>query len=190
LPGILIPHVSGTSYGAKNQQLLIDWPLGTIAVTGPKALEFYERFSNHRATLLRADGQHILSVRMHLNSERQRDEGVGGIKRTTKRGDPYYEVVQCRFHQTSIYSEQFNKMEGVPDLIRASVLRMNLARLTCMRCASSWQRTGAGFGLFEKLSAQYRSFCKLAIELYATENRSYLLLTDRFFLVLAIVFGV
>ena len=35
----------------------------------PKTLEFYEQFSNHRATLLRADGKDILSVRMHLNSE-------------------------------------------------------------------------------------------------------------------------
>jgi hypothetical protein len=49
--------------------LLIDWPVGTIVVVGPKALEFYEQFSNHRATLVRADGKHILSVKMHLNSE-------------------------------------------------------------------------------------------------------------------------
>jgi hypothetical protein len=61
--------VSGTFYSAKNQRLLIDWPLGTIVVTGPKTLEFYEQFSNHRATLLRADGKDILSVKMHLNSE-------------------------------------------------------------------------------------------------------------------------
>jgi hypothetical protein len=43
--------------------------LGTIVVTGPKTLEFYEQFSNHRATLLRADGKDILSVKLHLNSE-------------------------------------------------------------------------------------------------------------------------
>ena len=67
--GFLFHHVSGTFYSAKNQSLLIDWPLGTIVVTGPKTLEFYEQFSNHRATLLRADGKDILSVKMHLNSE-------------------------------------------------------------------------------------------------------------------------
>jgi hypothetical protein len=50
--------------------------LGTIVVTGPKALEFYEQFSNHRATLIRPDGKDILSVRMHLNSERQAEEDV------------------------------------------------------------------------------------------------------------------
>jgi len=74
--GFLFHHVSGTYYSAKERRLLIDWPLGTIAVTGPKTLEFYEQFSNHRATLLRADGKDILSVKMHLNSERQAEEDV------------------------------------------------------------------------------------------------------------------
>ena len=62
-------HVSGTYYSAKERRPLVNWPLGTIVVTGPKTLEFYEQFSNHRATLLRADGKDILSVKMHLNSE-------------------------------------------------------------------------------------------------------------------------
>ena len=34
--GFLFHHVSGTYFGAKEQRLLIDWPLGTIVVTGPK----------------------------------------------------------------------------------------------------------------------------------------------------------
>jgi hypothetical protein len=34
--GFLFHHVSGTFYSAKNQRLLIDWPLGTIVVTGPR----------------------------------------------------------------------------------------------------------------------------------------------------------
>jgi hypothetical protein len=66
----LFHHVSETYYSAKEQRLLIDWPVGTIVVAGPKALEFYEQFSNHRATLIKSDGKDILSVRMHLNSER------------------------------------------------------------------------------------------------------------------------
>jgi hypothetical protein len=65
----LFHHVTGTCYSAKEQRLLIDGPVGTIVVAGPKALEFYEQFSNHRATLIRADGKDILSVKMHLNSE-------------------------------------------------------------------------------------------------------------------------
>ena len=67
--GFLFHHVSGTCYSAKEQHLLIVGPVGTIVVAGPKALEFYEQFSNHRATLIRADGKDILSVKMHLNSE-------------------------------------------------------------------------------------------------------------------------
>ena len=67
--GFLFHHVSGTYFSAKEQRLLMDWPLGTIVVTGPETLEFYEQFSNHRATLLRADRKDILSVKMHLNSE-------------------------------------------------------------------------------------------------------------------------
>src|SRR5271166_4484522 len=74
--GFLFHHVSGTYYSAKEQRLLIDCGLGTIVVTGPKALEFYEQFSNHRATLIRADGKDILSVKMHLNSERQAEGDV------------------------------------------------------------------------------------------------------------------
>jgi hypothetical protein len=72
----LLHHVSGAYYSAKERRLLIDWPLRTIVVTGPKTFEFYEQFSNHRATLLRADGEDILSVKMHLNSERQAEEDV------------------------------------------------------------------------------------------------------------------
>lgn len=66
--GFLFHHLTGTHYSSKYQSLLIDWALGTIVVAGPKALEFYENFSNHRATLVKADGKDILSVRMHLNA--------------------------------------------------------------------------------------------------------------------------
>ena len=66
--GFLFHHLTGTQYSAKYQRLLIDWALGTIVVAGPKAFEFYEQFSNHRATLIKADGKDILSVRMHLNT--------------------------------------------------------------------------------------------------------------------------
>jgi hypothetical protein len=74
--GFLFHHVSATYYSAKEQRLFIDWPVGTIVVEGPKALEFYEQFSNHRATLIRADSKDIYSVKINLNSERQGDEDV------------------------------------------------------------------------------------------------------------------
>ena len=44
----------------------------TIWVTGgPKVLEFYEALAKQRATLLKADGNDVLSVKMYLNSERE-----------------------------------------------------------------------------------------------------------------------
>ena len=85
--GLMFHHVSGTYYSAKEQRLLIDWPLGTIVVTGPKALEFYEQFSNHRATLIRADGKDILSVKMHVNSETQAERDVETITQAKERED-------------------------------------------------------------------------------------------------------
>jgi hypothetical protein len=46
--------------------------LVTISITGgSKVLEFYEAFAKQRATLLRADGKDILSVRMVLNVEKE-----------------------------------------------------------------------------------------------------------------------
>jgi hypothetical protein len=81
----LCHHVSGTLYSARDERLLIDWALGTIVVTGPRTLEFYEQFSNHRATLVRADGKDIFSVRMHLNSEGLAERDAEAV--TPKIGD-------------------------------------------------------------------------------------------------------
>ena len=62
-----VPHLQPHS-----QRLILYFPLATIWVTGgPKVLEFYEALAKQRATLLKADGKDILSVRMHLNSESQ-----------------------------------------------------------------------------------------------------------------------
>ena len=74
--GFLFHHLTGTRFSAKDQSLLIDWALGTIVVMGPKTLEFYEQLSDHRATLVKADGKDILSVRMHLNAGSQAREEI------------------------------------------------------------------------------------------------------------------
>jgi hypothetical protein len=42
-------------------------------------LDFYNAFSNHRATSLKADGKDILSVRMVLNSGVDADANVAEI---------------------------------------------------------------------------------------------------------------
>jgi hypothetical protein len=54
--------------------LLIQFGIGTIVVTGPKAWDFYEQFCKNRATLLKADGKDISAVTMAINSRRNDDE--------------------------------------------------------------------------------------------------------------------
>ena len=61
--------VIATRYLPDQEQLLIYFATGTIAIRGPKALEVFEDFSNHRATAIRADGEEILAVEIDLNGE-------------------------------------------------------------------------------------------------------------------------
>lgn len=49
------------------RRLLVYFGVATIEVLGPKAKAFLDEFSNHRATLLKADGKDILSVKVILN---------------------------------------------------------------------------------------------------------------------------
>ena len=63
-------------FAIEEQILSLDWPLGTVVVTGPKTLDFNNAFCNHRATSLKADGKDILSVRMILNSWVDADANV------------------------------------------------------------------------------------------------------------------
>jgi len=57
-------------YSAEHERLLITWALGTLVIAGPKVLEFYDDFCNHRATSLKSDRKDILAVTMVLNAER------------------------------------------------------------------------------------------------------------------------
>jgi hypothetical protein len=68
--GFLFHRLSAIHYSARCERLLIDGNLGTFVITGPKVLEFYDDFSSHRATSLKADGKDILSVKFVLNAER------------------------------------------------------------------------------------------------------------------------
>jgi hypothetical protein len=64
--GIPFHQVLGTHYNPKHENLLIQFAIGTIVVTGPKTWDFYDRFCNNMATLLKADGKDILMVMMSL----------------------------------------------------------------------------------------------------------------------------
>ena len=67
--GFLFHYLTAIHYSAKHERLLITWMLGTLVIAGPKVLEFYDDFCNHRATALKADGKDILSVTMMLESD-------------------------------------------------------------------------------------------------------------------------
>jgi hypothetical protein len=67
--GFLFHYLTAIHYSAKHDRLLITWTLGTLVIKGPKVLEFYDDFCNHRATALKADGKDILSVTMMLESD-------------------------------------------------------------------------------------------------------------------------
>jgi hypothetical protein len=77
--GFPFHHLTATHYSAKDQRLMIDWALGTIMLVGPKALDFYDDFSNHCATLVKADGKDILSVTMHSRAEADAEDDAKKI---------------------------------------------------------------------------------------------------------------
>jgi hypothetical protein len=65
--GFLFHRLAAVHYNARSEHLLIDWDLGTLVIAGPKVLDFYDDFCNHRASLVKPDGKDILSVTMLLN---------------------------------------------------------------------------------------------------------------------------
>ena len=71
--GFLFHYLTAIHYSARHERLLITWTLGTLVIAGPKVLEFYDDFCNHRATSLKSDGKDILAVTMVLNAERDVD---------------------------------------------------------------------------------------------------------------------
>jgi hypothetical protein len=57
------------NYNPATQTLLIDWSLGSILVTGPKAEAFFERFCEHKVGLVKADGKDVMRVTMALRED-------------------------------------------------------------------------------------------------------------------------
>jgi hypothetical protein len=69
--GVPFHQVVATNYNPEAKTLLIYWSLGSILVTGPKAEAFFERFSEHRVAVLRADGKDIIRLTMSLRQEKE-----------------------------------------------------------------------------------------------------------------------
>jgi hypothetical protein len=67
--GFIFHHLSVANYDFKLQTLLIDWPVGTILIRGPKVQEFYSDFAKG-ASWIKADGHDITSVTMILNADK------------------------------------------------------------------------------------------------------------------------
>ena len=59
------------AYIPEQENLFLQYGTGTIIITGPKAEEFWEEFTQRKASSIKADGVDILSVTMSL---RQRKE--------------------------------------------------------------------------------------------------------------------
>jgi hypothetical protein len=63
--------VIATRYEPEAERLLIYFGPGAIVIRGPKVLEFFDDFANHRATGLKADGKEIISVEIDLPQQVQ-----------------------------------------------------------------------------------------------------------------------
>jgi hypothetical protein len=61
--------LSASRYLGDKETLCLYWPLGTVVIKGPKALDFYACFCAHRATSVKSDGKDILSVTLVPNSD-------------------------------------------------------------------------------------------------------------------------
>jgi hypothetical protein len=67
--GIPFSQVVGTHYDPEQQRLLIECSIGTIVVIGSAAWDFYDAFCDQKATLIKADGEGILTVTMALRGD-------------------------------------------------------------------------------------------------------------------------
>ena len=62
-----------------SQRLILYFPVATVFVAGgPKLMDFYDAFCEQRATLLKADGKEILSVKIALNGMSDVEAGSSG----------------------------------------------------------------------------------------------------------------
>jgi len=63
--------------------LLLEWSIGTIRIRGPKAEIFFDKFANHQATSIGADGRDIESVTMRLKTDEAVEEAFAAIEKLT-----------------------------------------------------------------------------------------------------------
>jgi hypothetical protein len=71
--------LSASRYFGERQTLCLYWPLGTIVITGPKALDFYAGFCAHRLTCLKPDGRDITGLKLIFNADSNAEHQGGRL---------------------------------------------------------------------------------------------------------------
>jgi hypothetical protein len=79
--GFIFHHLDYARF--ERDTLLLEWSIGTIRIRGPKAEIFFDKFANHQATSIGADGRDIESVTMRLKTDEAVEEAFAAIEKLT-----------------------------------------------------------------------------------------------------------
>ena len=79
--GFIFHHLDYARF--ERDTLLLEWSIGTIRIRGPKAKIFFDKFANHQATSIGADGRDIESVTMRLKTDEAVEEAFAAIEKLT-----------------------------------------------------------------------------------------------------------
>ena len=79
--GFIFHHLEYARF--ERDTLLLEWSIGTIRIRGPKAEIFFDKFANHQATSVAADGRDIESVTMRLKTDEAVEEAFAAIEKLT-----------------------------------------------------------------------------------------------------------
>ena len=79
--GFIFHHLEYARFA--RDTLLLEWSIGTMRIRGPKAEIFFDKFANHQATSVGADGKDIESVTMRLKTDEAVEEAFAAIENLT-----------------------------------------------------------------------------------------------------------
>jgi hypothetical protein len=72
--GFMWHALSSAVYIPEHQRLMLGYGLGALVITGPKIADFFEDFCSRKVVSVKADGKDLLSVVLHLRTEKQQQE--------------------------------------------------------------------------------------------------------------------
>jgi hypothetical protein len=79
--GFIFHHLEYARF--ERDTLLLEWSIGTIRIRGPKTEVFFDKFANHQATSIGADGRDIESVTIRLKTDEAVEEAFAAIEKLT-----------------------------------------------------------------------------------------------------------